>query len=150
MLTCSNCRHEIPEGVDRCSACGTEVRRGLWSRLFGGGRSAPRPSPAPPIETSAPVETSAPLTGVLVMKVQDVFSIKGRGTVVTGSAAAAIKVGDAVAFQTPSGAAKVAKVTGIEMLRKLMDQADPGDQVGLLLKGVGKEDVAPGTELRRA
>jgi elongation factor Tu len=81
--------------------------------------------------------------------VEDVFSISGRGTVVTGRAEASIKVGDAVSFQSPGGS-RTTTVTGIEMFRKLIDEANAGDSVGLLLKGVEKKDVSRGLVLTRA
>jgi elongation factor Tu len=79
-----------------------------------------------------------------LMPVEDVFSITGRGTVVTGRVdQGVLRVGDEVEIV---GLRDVKKsvVTGIEMFRKLLDEARAGDNVGLLLRGIGKEDVERG------
>ncbi len=81
------------------------------------------------------------------MVVEDVFSIRGRGTVVTGKVeAGSLKVGDEIVIRG-RGADKTAVVTGIEMFRKVRDQASAGDMVGVLLKDVAREDVQRGDEL---
>jgi len=78
------------------------------------------------------------------MTVEDVFSIKGRGTVVTGKIeSGTIKVGDEVAIQGKNGEKRTI-VTGVEMFRKTMSQANAGDNVGILLKDVAKQDVQQG------
>ena len=78
------------------------------------------------------------------MTVQDVFSIKGRGTVVTGKIeTGTLKVGDEVAVQGKNGEKRTV-VTGIEAFRKILDQANVGDNVGILLKDVAKQDIQPG------
>ena len=75
------------------------------------------------------------------MTVEDVFSIKGRGTVVTGKIeTGTIKVGDEIVIQGKSGELKTT-VTGVEMFRKMTAQANAGDNVGLLLKNIAKPDV---------
>ncbi len=82
------------------------------------------------------------------MTVQDIFSIKGRGTVVTGKIeSGTLKVGDEIAIQGKNGE-KRTTVTGIEMLRKVVSQADAGsDTVGILLKDIAKGDVQHGDVL---
>jgi len=81
------------------------------------------------------------------MTVEDVFSIKGRGTVVTGKIeSGTIQVGDEISIQGKSGEKKTT-VTGLEMFRKTMSQANAGDNVGLLLKNIAKQDVQPGDVL---
>ena len=81
------------------------------------------------------------------MTVEDVFSIKGRGTVVTGKIeSGTVKVGDEIVIQGKSGEVKTT-VTGIEMFRKAMSQASAGDNVGLLLKNIAKPDVQRGDVL---
>ncbi|MFT3891009.1 MAG: EF-Tu/IF-2/RF-3 family GTPase [Anaerolineales bacterium] len=78
------------------------------------------------------------------MTVQDVFSIKGRGTVVTGRIeSGTLNVGDEILVQGKSGS-KTAMVNGIEMFRKVTDQARAGDNVGILLRDIGKEDIQQG------
>jgi elongation factor Tu len=79
-----------------------------------------------------------------LMPVEDVFSITGRGTVVTGRVEQGmLNVGDEVEIV---GLREVQKttVTGVEMFRKLLDEAQAGDNVGLLLRGIDKEDVERG------
>jgi len=79
-----------------------------------------------------------------LMPVEDVFSITGRGTVVTGRVEqGTLKTGSEVEIV---GIRPVAKsvVTGVEMFRKLLDEARAGDNVGLLLRGVGKDEVERG------
>lgn len=84
---------------------------------------------------------------VFSMQIEDVFSIKGRGTVVTGKIdSGTIKLGDEVLIQSQRGERKTF-VVGIEMFRKMLDQAKAGDNVGILLKDIGKGDVQPGDVL---
>ena len=78
------------------------------------------------------------------MPIEDVFSITGRGTVVTGRIDfGVLKVGDQVEIVGLRDLQKTT-VTGIEMFRKLLDQGQAGDNVGLLLRGIGKDDVERG------
>jgi elongation factor Tu len=84
-----------------------------------------------------------------LMPVEDVFSIKGRGTVVTGRIeSGVIKVGDEieiVGLRDP----KKSVVTGVEMFRKMLDRGEAGDNVGILLRGVEKDDVERGQVLAK-
>jgi elongation factor Tu len=82
-----------------------------------------------------------------LMAVEDVFSIQGRGTVVTGRIDRGIvKVNDEVEIVGLKPTKKTV-VTGVEMFRKLLDQGEAGDNVGLLLRGIAKEDVERGQVL---
>jgi elongation factor Tu len=84
-----------------------------------------------------------------LMPVEDVFSIKGRGTVVTGRIeTGVIKVGEEVEITGIKDTQK-STVTGVEMFRKLLDQGEAGDNVGILLRGVGKDDVERGQVLAK-
>jgi elongation factor Tu len=84
-----------------------------------------------------------------LMPVEDVFSITGRGTVATGRIERGkIKVGEEVEM-VGLGAAKKTVVTGVEMFRKLLDEGFAGDNVGLLLRGVGKEEIERGMVLAK-
>ena len=84
-----------------------------------------------------------------LMPVEDVFTITGRGTVATGRVEQGrIKVGDEVEL-VGFGAEKKTVVTGVEMFRKLLDEAQAGDNVGLLLRGVDKEEVSRGMVLAK-
>ena len=79
-----------------------------------------------------------------LMPVEDVFSITGRGTVATGRVEAGIiKVGDEVEI-LGLGEDKKSVVTGVEMFRKLLDQGEAGDNVGLLLRGIDKNEIKRG------
>ena len=82
-----------------------------------------------------------------LMPVEDVFSITGRGTVATGRIEAGIiHVGDEVEI-LGLGEDKKSVVTGVEMFRKLLDQGEAGDNVGLLLRGIDKESIKRGMVL---
>ena len=84
-----------------------------------------------------------------LMPVEDVFSITGRGTVATGRIERGkIKVGEEVEL-VGLGASKKAVVTGVEMFRKILDDGQAGDNVGLLLRGVGKEEIERGMVLSK-
>ncbi|MBI2935579.1 MAG: elongation factor Tu [Chloroflexi bacterium] len=84
-----------------------------------------------------------------LMPVEDVFSIKGRGTVVTGRVErGAVKVGDEVEI-VGYGENRKTVVTGVETFRKVLDQAMAGDAVGLLLRGIEREDVERGQVVAR-
>ena len=84
-----------------------------------------------------------------LMPVEDVFSITGRGTVATGRIERGIiKVGDTVDI-VGMNSAKQTTVTGVEMFRKLLDEGQAGDNVGLLLRGVAKEEIERGMVLAK-
>ena len=80
-----------------------------------------------------------------LMPVEDVFSITGRGTVATGRIeTGVIKVGDEVQIIGLGADGKKSVVTGVEMFRKLLDQGEAGDNVGLLLRGIDKNEIKRG------
>ena len=82
-----------------------------------------------------------------LMPIEDVFSISGRGTVVTGRIErGVVKVGEEIEIVGIKETAKTT-VTGVEMFRKLLDQGEAGDNVGCLLRGVGREEVERGQVL---
>ena len=84
-----------------------------------------------------------------LMPVEDVFSITGRGTVATGRIERGIvKMGEEVEI-VGFGTARKTVVTGVEMFRKLLDEGRAGDNVGLLLRGVGKEEIERGQVVAR-
>jgi elongation factor Tu len=84
-----------------------------------------------------------------LMPVEDVFSITGRGTVATGRIEAGIvKVGEELDI-VGMGSDKKTTCTGVEMFRKLLDQGEAGDNAGLLLRGVDKEDITRGMVLSK-
>ena len=85
-----------------------------------------------------------------LMPVEDVFSITGRGTVATGRIERGkIKVSEEIEL-VGLGADKKAVVTGVEMFRKILDDGQAGDNVGLLLRGVGKDEIERGMVLAKS
>jgi elongation factor Tu len=94
--------------------------------------------PAPKRETDKP----------FLMAIEDIFSITGRGTVVTGRIERGkIKAGEEVEIVGLSSEVKKTVVTGVEMFRKILDSGEAGDNVGILLRGIEKEDVSRGQVL---
>ncbi len=88
-----------------------------------------------------------PLDRPFLMPIEDVFSISGRGTVVTGRVESGIvKVGEEVEIVGIKDTRK-SVCTGVEMFRKLLDQGQAGDNIGALLRGVGRDDVERGQVL---
>ena len=84
-----------------------------------------------------------------IMPIEDVFSIKGRGTVVTGRIEAGqVKVGEEIEIVGIRDTRK-STVTGVEMFRKMLDQGQAGDNVGILLRGIEKDDVERGQVLAK-
>ncbi|NNU61424.1 EF-Tu/IF-2/RF-3 family GTPase, partial [Ochrobactrum soli] len=88
-----------------------------------------------------------PVDQPFLMPIEDVFSISGRGTVVTGRVERGIvKVGEEVEIVGIKATSKTT-VTGVEMFRKLLDQGQAGDNIGALVRGVGRDDVERGQVL---
>lgn len=89
------------------------------------------------------------IDGAFLMPVEDVFSISGRGTVVTGRVErGTIKVGDEIEIVGIRETAKTT-CTGVEMFRKLLDQGQAGDNIGVLLRGTKREEVERGQVLAK-
>ena len=87
--------------------------------------------------------------GTFLMPVEDVFSISGRGTVVTGRIErGVVKVGEEIEIVGIRDTVKTT-CTGVEMFRKLLDQGEAGDNVGILLRGTKREDVERGQVLAK-
>ncbi|MFB5663026.1 elongation factor Tu [Alteribacillus sp. HJP-4] len=85
-----------------------------------------------------------------MMPVEDVFSITGRGTVATGRVERGVlNVGDEIEIIGIDEQAKKTTVTGVEMFRKLLDYAEAGDNIGALLRGVGRDDIKRGQVLAK-
>jgi len=100
------------------------------------------------LDTWIPMPERA-IDGAFLMPVEDVFSISGRGTVVTGRIERGIvKVGDEVAIVGIKDTEK-STCTGVEMFRKLLDEGQAGDNVGVLLRGTKREDVERGQVLAK-
>ena len=91
-----------------------------------------------------------PLDKPFMMPIEDVFSISGRGTVVTGRVETGIvKVGEEVEIVGIHPDVRKTTVTGVEMFRKLLDQGQAGDNIGALIRGVGREEVERGQVLAK-
>ena len=91
-----------------------------------------------------------PTDGDFLMPVEDVFSITGRGTVATGRVErGVVKVQDEVEIVGLSTEKKKSVVTGVEMFRKLLDQAEAGDNIGVLLRGIDRKDIERGQVLAK-
>ncbi|MFF3025131.1 elongation factor Tu [Gottfriedia sp. NPDC057948] len=96
--------------------------------------------PTPTRETDKP----------FLMPVEDVFSITGRGTVATGRVErGVVKVGEVIEIIGFTEEPKTTTVTGVEMFRKLLDQAEAGDNIGALLRGVARDDIQRGQVLAK-
>ena len=100
------------------------------------------------IEEFVPVP-ERPTDKPFLMPIEDVFSIKGRGTVVTGKIETGIiKVGEEVEIVGIKDTTK-STVTGVEMFHKLLDEGQAGDNAGILLRGIEREDVERGQVLAK-
>jgi len=101
------------------------------------------------LDTYIPLPERA-IDGTFLMPVEDVFSISGRGTVVTGRVERGIvKVGDEIEIVGIKPTLKTT-CTGVEMFRKLLDQGQAGDNVGVLLRGTKREEVERGQVLAKS
>jgi elongation factor Tu len=100
------------------------------------------------LDTYIPTPERA-IDGAFIMPIEDVFSISGRGTVVTGRIErGVIKVGEEIEIVGIKATVKTT-CTGVEMFRKLLDQGQAGDNVGVLLRGTKREDVERGQVLAK-
>ena len=100
------------------------------------------------LDTSVPMPVRE-IDKPFLMPIEDVFSISGRGTVVTGRVERGIvKVGEEVEIVGLKPTVKTV-VTGVEMFRKLLDQGQAGDNIGALLRGTKREDVERGQVLAK-
>ncbi len=100
------------------------------------------------LDTYIPTPERA-VDGTFLMPVEDVFSISGRGTVVTGRVeSGVVKVGEEIEIVGITPTVKTI-CTGVEMFRKLLDQGQAGDNVGILLRGTKREDVQRGQVLAK-
>ena len=102
-------------------------------------------SPTRPATTTAEPPVVPVGDGSFRMPVEDVFTIRGRGTVVTGRVASGtVRVGMQVNVVRDGGVAFTTEVSGVEMFRKVLDSASTGDNVGVLLKELSKEQLHRG------
>lgn len=99
-----------------------------------------------PVQPEAPVASA----GAFRFAVEDVFSITGRGMVVTGMIKVGqVSVGDEVQLRRTTGECRTVKVTGLEVFRKMLDTATEGMKVGILVSDVTKSDIGRGDVLER-
>jgi elongation factor Tu len=99
------------------------------------------------VDTYIP-EPPRPVDKPFLMPIEDVFSITGRGTVVTGRVERGkVKVGEEVEIVGIRNKTLKSVCTGVEMFRKLLDEGQAGDNIGALLRGIGKDDVERGQVL---
>ena len=129
------------------------VRGSALQALESGSTDPTAPEYASIVELMAAVDQYIPtperaIDRPFLMPVEDVFGIKGRGTVVTGRIErGVVKVGEEIEIVGLSKDPRKTVVTGVEMFRKLLDQGEAGDNVGCLLRGVEREDVERGQVL---
>ena len=91
-----------------------------------------------------------PIDQPFLMPVEDVFTITGRGTVATGRVErGTVKVSDEVEIIGLSTERKKTVITGVEMFRKLLDQAEAGDNIGALLRGIDRKEIERGQVLAK-
>ncbi len=82
--------------------------------------------------------------------VEDVFTLTGRGTVVTGTVeSGTVRVGDTVQLRRTDGSNRTVKIAGIEMFRKMSDCASQGENVGILLRDVARNEIGKGDVLEK-
>ena len=132
----------------------TPIIRGSALKAVEAEGAADNPACAPIYELMEAVDSFVPepqrdIDKPFIMPIEDVFSIEGRGTVVTGRVeSGVIKVGEDVEIVGIRPTTKTT-VTGVEMFRKILDQGQAGDNVGCLLRGTKKEDVVRGQVLAK-
>ena len=136
--------------AQRCPSCGAPFTRNDKGGCLFCGVPLQQVSDPSPARAPAPARAaSGSPDDAFVLDVEDVFSIRGRGTVVTGKVASGtVRIGDELVVDGPRGSIRT-KCKGVEMFRKLLDKAVAGDQVGLLLEGIEKDDVARGSRVRQ-
>jgi elongation factor Tu len=131
------------------------VRGSALAALESGAQDPGAPEYAPILELMAAVDQYIPtperaVDRPFLMSIEDVFGIKGRGTVVTGRIErGVVKVGETVEIVGLAREARSTVVTGVEMFNKLLDQGQAGDNVGCLLRGVERAEVERGQVLAR-
>jgi elongation factor Tu len=133
----------------------TPVIRGSALKALEAGNDPTDPAYAPIAELMDAVDSYIPtperaIDKPFLMPVEDVFGIKGRGTVATGRIERGIvKVGDEVEIVGVKATRKVV-VTGVEMFKKILDEGRAGDNVGLLLRGIEREEIERGQVMAKA
>ena len=131
------------------------VRGSAREALVSENKDVTSPEYAPILELMKEVDAFIPTPErqadlAFLMPVEDVFSISGRGTVATGRVErGTVKVGDVVEIVGLTEEKKSTTVTGVEMFHKLLPQAEAGDNIGALLRGVAKDEIERGQVLAK-
>ena len=131
------------------------VIKGSSLKVLEGGSDVNAPEYAPMAELMAAVDSyiptpERPVDQPFLMPVEDVFTITGRGTVATGRVERGlVKLSDEIEIVGLTAERRKTVVTGVEMFRKLLDQAEAGDNIGLLLRGVDRKDIERGQVLSK-
>jgi translation elongation factor EF-Tu-like GTPase len=134
----------------RCPNCGAPLTRDDKGGCLFCGVPLQVSGPAPVRAASPARAPSGDANGAFELEVEDTFSIRGRGTVATGRVASGtVRPGDELVVEGPRGTIRT-RCKGVEMFRKMLDKAVAGDQVGLLLEGIEKDDIARGARIRAA
>lgn len=101
-------------------------------------------------DNAAQTQPRGPVAGTFRFTVQDVFTITGRGTVVTGMIESGeVSVGDVVQLRRTNGECSNVTITGLEVFRKMLDTASAGMNVGILVRDVTKSEIGRGDILER-
>ena len=131
------------------------VIKGSSLKVLEGGNDVNAPEYAPMKELMDAVDSyiptpERPIDLPFLMPVEDVFTITGRGTVATGRVERGIvKVSDEIEIVGLTAESRKTVVTGVEMFRKLLDQAEAGDNIGTLLRGIDRKDIERGQVLAK-
>ena len=131
------------------------IIKGSSLKVLEGGNDVNAPEYAPMKELMDAVDSyiptpERPIDLPFLMPVEDVFTITGRGTVATGRVERGIvKVSDEVEIVGLTAESRKTVVTGVEMFRKLLDQAEAGDNIGTLLRGIDRKDIERGQVLAK-
>ena len=129
-MICIYCRSNVADGSNFCPNCGAKQFTNQE------------------VKTEPVVENKEPVSGDFVFPIEDVFTITGRGTIVTGRVKnGTVKVYDDVEIVSSNHETILTTVTGIEMFRKQLDEAREGDNCGLLLRGIKRDQVNRGDYL---
>ena len=121
---------------------------GFFSKLLGRDDNIMVEPSARQVNNNATAQTAD--SGDYAMKVSDVFSIIGRGTVATGRLTQTVHLNDSIVIACQNGTQLKSKIIGIEAFRKALDMAEANDNVGLLLEGIERKQIQRGDIIRLA
>jgi len=121
---------------------------GLLDFIFNRNDNVTQMAPPNPTPNSTPNMHPADFAGS-GMVVEDVFSILGRGTVVTGKVRGEIRIGDMVKIEKLDGTTIETTITGIEAFRKTLDMASEGENAGILLRNIDRKQVERGDAIHK-